>query len=105
MRHTAIVLCLGALLLGGCAGNSLDETLDSWVYNDINRVIESWGPPADEYQMSNGRTIYTWYYDGGVVALPTYGGGAAAVERYCEVNFITDDEGIVVNWRYEGNAC
>lgn len=107
MKRALVVVFFGAFLLSGCSGKStsMEEALNTWVGSDINRVIERFGPPSDEYQMSNGRIIYTWYYDGGVVANPTYGGGAEAYRYYCEVAFITDREGIIGGWRWEGNSC
>jgi hypothetical protein len=56
-----IYLLLGCLFLSGCAttGN-YEKILQSWTGSDINRLIESWGPPSSTFEMPNGNKTYTW---------------------------------------------
>ena len=52
-----------ALAAAGCAttGN-YEKKLKTWMGNDVNSLIASWGPPSDEYLMPNGSKMYTWLH-------------------------------------------
>lgn len=103
MRTSALVLVL--LMAGACATTGkYEQKLNSWVGADVNRLVQAWGPPADTYRMPDGRALYTWYFDGGAVAMPI-GNMAYAVQRYCKTTFTVSKQGIVQTWRWEGNAC
>jgi hypothetical protein len=92
-------------LLSSCATTGdYEKVLNSWIGSDISRLIESWGPPTDTYRMPDGRTLYTWFFDGGAVAMP-FGNMAYAVSRSCKTTFTVGTNGVVQTWRYEGNAC
>ena len=97
-----------ALSLLGCAiatTGKYEAILNSWQGNDVSALIQKWGPPSSTYEMPDGRKQYTWYFDGGVVAMPVYGGGAYAVQRGCKTTFTVNRTNIIESWRYEGNAC
>lgn len=106
MRKT---LCVAlALLLTGCmmpTTGKYEAVLKSWESGNINDLISKWGPPSSTYEMPDGRKLFTWNFDGGVVATPTYGGGAYAVRRTCTTTFTVEPSGRVASWRYQGNAC
>jgi hypothetical protein len=54
--------------------------------------------------MPDGRHQYTWYFDGGAVAVPI-GNIAYAVPRGCQTTFTVGKAGRIESWRYQGNAC
>lgn len=105
MKKALVTFLLVGAALSGCATTGgFEDVLNSWVGSDVNRLIETWGPPADTYQMPNGRTLYTWFFDGGAVAVPV-GDYAYAVNRYCKTTFTVGKQGRVLGWRWQGNAC
>jgi hypothetical protein len=81
-----------------------EKILSSWMGNDVNSLIQSWGPPANTYKMPNGDIMYTFFYDGGAVAMPI-GNMAYAVNRSCKTTFIVGQDGKIKTWRWEGNTC
>lgn len=103
MRTLILTVVASSFLFLGCAGKSMKQKLDPWLGRDISEAIASWGPPTSTYEMPNDRKMYTWRYDGGAYALPV-GGMVMAGRRHCEVSLITQ-EGRIVRWRYDGNAC
>lgn len=105
MKMRIVAACILLITLNACATTSrYEEILNSWANNDINRLIEAWGPPADTYTMPDGRVLYTWYYDGGAVAMPI-ANMAYAVRRVCKTTFTVGNDNRIQCWRYEGNAC
>ena len=102
---TILCILLLSLVLWGCATTSgYERVLQTWVSHDVNELIQSWGPPANVYKLPNGSVMYTWWYDGGAVAMPI-GNMAYAVNRNCKTTFTVNERGIIQTWRYEGNAC
>lgn len=104
MRRFAYLLIAMAMLTGCATTGKYEAKLDSWVGQDVSRLIVAWGAPAQTYEIPDGRTLYTWYFDGGAVAVPI-GNAAYAVQRYCKTTFMVGPAGFVQNWRWEGNAC
>ena len=105
MNLRFVALTALALASGACAtACGYQRILDSWTGVEISRLIENWGPPADTYTMPDGRELYTWYFDGGAVAMPI-GNMAYAVQRYCRTTFTVGQNGMVERWRDEGNSC
>lgn len=97
---------LVALVLGtACASTGkYKKVLDSWVGSDVSNLMQSWGPPSQSYRMPDGRMLYTWTFNGGVVAAPI-GNSVYAAQRWCRTTFTTDAQNKIVNWQFEGNAC
>lgn len=102
MKRALIVLSI--VLSLSCARNRHEDALNTWIGSDINSLIEGWGPPASTFDMPDGRKMYSWYYDGGVVAMPI-GKNAYGVKRDCQTTFTVSTSGRVESWRYVGNAC
>ena len=106
-----IIVMVTFALITGCATTAkFEENLRSWVGADINRLIMSWGPPSNEYTMPNGNIAYTWLYVAGQRVYANYNyylnsisGGAVTV--YCKITMITNTDGVITYWRWEGNAC
>ena len=108
---TRRVIALVVLLVAGCAttGN-YEKVLRSWMGNDVNSLIVSWGPPSDVYTMPDGRKAYTWLRVGGTRVTANYNRylnmvTAGSVTYWCKTTFTTTPSGVVRNWRWEGNAC
>lgn len=104
----AITLASIMLFLGCSGQKKFEATLDSWVGADVNRLIQSWGPPTRSYKMPNGHTVYTWAWDShGAMAVPLYGGGviAQSLDYSCIKDFEADENDRIVSWHYSGNRC
>jgi hypothetical protein len=99
----ALLIGFAAITLA-CAGRHHEEALNTWLGSDVNRLIEAWGPPSNTYELPNGEKMYSWYYDGGVVAVPI-NGVVFARHKNCQTTFTVSKAGTVETWRYQGNAC
>ena len=77
MRLRIIILCVAIV---GCAGiptqKGFEQVLQSWVGDDINSLIGSWGPPERVDELPNGAKMYTYIRTGSyttpVYVTPTY---------------------------------
>lgn len=103
-------LIFAFLLLGGCATTAnYENILQSWVGQDADRLVASWGPPAQTYQMTSGKLLtfvseqgaagYTHYGQFTNMALTTYS------SNYCKTTFEVDGLNTIRSWRWEGNTC
>jgi hypothetical protein len=129
-----VVLIIISLLGFSCATTdyvllkqNYRQKMDSWLNNDVNALIRSWGPPASQYAMPNGNMIYTWNISmsrqNPTVILPStttitgYGNtiyqnnstqmaiGGDVSTYYCISNFEAGQNGKIINWFAKGNAC
>lgn len=109
-RLTALA-SLAFIFSTACATNAkYERALQSWMGADVNRLIEAWGPPSNEYKMPNGDVMYTWLRVGGTVVTVGYNRylnlvTAGAVTYWCKTTFAASPSGTVQSWRWEGNAC
>lgn len=95
MRTILWALLLLPFVFYGCATTGgYERVLQSWVGNNVNNLIQKWGPPTNEYKLPNGNVMYTWLFDGGVVAMPI-GNMAYAVNRSCKTTFTANGQGII----------
>lgn len=105
IRRAVIVV----LLLAGCATTAgYEQVLKSWNGQDINKLVQAWGPPSNEYRMPNGDTMYTWLNVGGTVVTASQYAGIAtstAVTYWCKTTFTVNPYGSIQSWRWEGNRC
>jgi hypothetical protein len=86
-----------------------EEVLESWIGADINNLIDSWGPPDQQYRMPNGNMLYTWI-DSSSVTMPfmndgdtIWGGGTLIFS--CTTTFSVQPSGRIFSWRWKGNKC
>jgi hypothetical protein len=72
MRKMFLILTL-ALFMSACASTANYEAkLNTWRGVDINNLINSWGPPSNEYTMPNGDIMYTWLRIGNTIVTSNY---------------------------------
>ena len=105
----------------GCSyetGPSLKEALDSWIGAPVERLIDSWGIPTQEYQM--GDITYLTYSTSRTMThtnLPLNTGNAAFDRGYnmtAGINSTTYNltcdrtmkvrDGIIIGWSYKGHC-
>jgi len=110
MKKTVMMYLL-LLIFNSCATTAnYNDVVKSWEGADINRLITSWGPPSDVYTMPNGNKMYTWLYVGNSLVATNYNQYLSRLEtrqiqNWCKTTFTTDKRDIIINWRWEGNAC
>lgn len=107
---TLAVACVSFTITSCATTGNYEEALQSWVGQDVNRLISGWGPPSDEYSMPNGNTMYTWLWVGGTQVLSNYNETlnmvtTQAVTSWCKTSFTVNTRGVVRRWRWQGNAC
>lgn len=113
---------LGLAILVGCASTrNYEAMLNTWVGSPEDALLQKWGPPSNVYQ--SGTAKYLTFAKSGSAyvpgTLPTYQtsvvgntvystpvGGTAGytVSKNCNTTFIVQN-GRVVSWRWDGNAC
>lgn len=104
MRNVVYMVLLSIFLHACATTRGYEKVLQTWIGNDVNELMQEWGAPENVYKLPNGNTMYTWWFDGGAVAMPM-GNMAYAVSRSCKTTFTTNAQGIIQTWRFEGNMC
>lgn len=114
--HRTIPLIISLCLFIGCATTTkkYSAICNTWLNHDVNELIDKWGYPSQSFQAPNGNTVYVFYrasqeqepaftIPAGRMGSMTMGGEIKT--RYCKTFFETTQSGIIIKWRYEGNAC
>ena len=100
MFNNITILVVTSLMLIGCTTN--DEKMDSWLGDDVNNVVTSWGTPGSTCETDDGGKIIKYSH--------SRIGGATPMERvlfpkryYCDANFISNSNGKIIDAGAEGN--
>jgi hypothetical protein len=123
------------LLLGACASTlgysskNYEKVLDTWVGEKIDTLVESWGYPQKKFIAPNGRKVYVYERSRIVKMLSEKRGSHSDRARNSFTNAVailassgqkissdkllficmtwieTNDDGDIVNWRWNGNDC
>ncbi len=100
-----IIIMILFLLLHGCATQAgYKRVVETWLGDDINKLIQSWGPPSDVFTLPNNDKMYTWFFDGGTVITPI-GDMAYAIRKSCKTTFTANNQGVIKNYRFKGRSC
>lgn len=97
-----ITAVLAALLLVGCATAQLNTGLKNLMGAPVSTLVSAWGYPENEREIM-GHKIYIWSNDGGVMAVPLYGGGAFAARLNCTVQVSVDSHDVITSYQWNGN--
>jgi hypothetical protein len=107
-----LILVLASSVAGsGCATTAKYKAkLDSWMGEDANRLLRSWGPPSESHRLPNGETQYVWMEVGGTYTTTTYLEftnqlATSSVTYWCKTTMTVGNTGRVSHWSYKGNAC
>ena len=116
MRCTTVFLI--ALFLAACATRArMEENLNAWIGRDVNMLSSEFGYPVDTLKAPNGNIVYVYERRTTYTTAPTYqtyGQGkdsltveteAQTVESWCRIYFEVNEQGRIVQWYLEGNAC
>lgn len=82
-----------------------NKILESWMNEDINELIDSWGPPDSQYRMPNGVILFTWVSRIPLLSPPE---GGIYMDRdtfSCKTTFSVRENGRIFRWRWEGSIC
>src|SRR3546814_10352470 len=123
MRRIRVLLISTAfILLAGCATTeNYERILQHWVGAHADRLVTAWGPPDSQYTLSDGSRVLQYsrrrlvdyggnyfpepvFVDGRTLWLPSWD-PTYIVARVCITRFTVDPQGIVREWRWEGNDC
>ena len=121
MRTLLIIplVLISLVLLTGCVTKQEHEnTLSSWYGSTEEELVASWGVPTSFYELDGKR--YLTYSNSSQAMIPgtpsytTYdyfgnaytSGGSAPylVTSNCTITMVVE-EGVINEWRYEGNSC
>ncbi|MCW8820902.1 MAG: hypothetical protein OQK45_01655 [Sulfurovum sp.] len=115
-------ISLAVLLMQGCATHqNFVNKYNSWVGQDINRLIQKIGYPDSTYILPNKNKVYV-YERSRVYSYPSmamgygygryysnyygmFGYGNDVVHETCKLYLETDKKGIIVKWGSRGNHC
>ena len=109
-------VAISTLLMAGCATEAgFRDRLATWMGSTIERVVEQFGYPNNELRApGSGNPVYVYSLVDETSARSSstpIGNTGVVVSRsrttrnYCLVYFEAEEEGRIVNVRYEGNAC
>ncbi len=124
--HRLIIVILSALFISACATTAnYEKVLSSWVGQNVDKLVDSWGYPENSFKAPNGNTVYTYSwsssyttptkttsnynvspsrYSNSVKGSSTTTGGQTWNYR-CQTFFEVDESNIIIRWRWKGNSC
>lgn len=111
-------------IIQGCASHTnFIKKYDSWVGQNISRLIETIGYPDSNFILPNKNTVYV-YEHSRIYSIPSmipmmgygygnfysglslYGGyDNEIVQEICKLFIETNKKGIIIKWRSRGNNC
>jgi hypothetical protein len=130
----ARLLFVAATMVAGLTGCATTENysaiLQSWIGAHVDDLVLSWGPPQASFDLSTGgkvlqyeesRNVYvpgvsystpvTTYQPGlygALIPSTTYVQQQTPGENHtysCKTTFTADKNGVIYDWRWEGNDC
>lgn len=104
------VLSFVLLLTSGCVMTKLENGLKDLTGKNVSYAVQRLGYPSQEREMF-GNKIYTWGTQStGFASMPlmnaqgyTAGYVPMNVNYQCKIEIISDMEGTIQSWQYEGN--
>jgi len=106
----AVLIIVVALFMGCVASNAqIKKAMDPWIGNRIDALVMKWGAPSGTRELQGGIVVYTWVYNGGSYATVTqlpYTNALIANQysSYCRFDWFADSEGVIINYRHEGEC-
>ena len=105
---SVLAIVFGIMPKSVFAEDRYSKTCASWVGININKLVHSWGYPQRSFRAPNGNKVYVYtrtkkipkiFNDRTNAMIESLG------PYYCTTFFETDDKGIIIYYRYEGNRC
>lgn len=129
MKKLFLILLATLFAASGCAGLRSSEAgyaarLEPLRGVHIDDLVMSWGPPDAEHTFEDGRKMYA-FVESKAVTIQHFGPTSVRLQRHygrsfyrdatmlglevreyrCETRFITDKDGRIMEWTFQGNAC
>jgi hypothetical protein len=129
MKFLFLSMTFAAFLLSGCAYMRANEAgyqarLEAMKGTHIDQLVMAWGPPDAEFTFEDGRKMYA-FVTSKMFLTPRIRPGFVGMSRFygqrfgshfedeememkhlfCETHIITDKEGLIMEWKFKGNAC
>jgi len=82
----------------------MNEVMESWVGEDIDEVIDSWGYPTKERTVS-GRKLYYWVDDSKYISTTLTTGLRYGQKLSCTKIFEVDKNNKIIRGQWKGNRC
>lgn len=102
MKSGRFLMIAAVVCLAGCATQQLNNGLQKVVGQPIDVLVSDWGYPSAQREIM-GHTLYIWSNDGGVMAVPMYGGGMFAGRLTCTVQVAVNADKIITGYQWNGN--
>jgi hypothetical protein len=81
------VLLIASPIIAGCT--TTDAVMSSWVGNDVDNVVRSWGAPTKSITLGNRDVVVEWQWY------------AEQSQQPCRQTFTADAHGKIISWRYD----
>lgn len=100
-----LAICAGATL-AACAGQSLNNTLPTYIGQPASALIAKLGSPTTQEQTDAGRKVYTWSTAISMMegTTTTRAGEAYGTATYtCRIRVFVDDQDVITGSNWEGS--
>lgn len=91
---TSLALCV-ALSLISCSTSTMGTRMTRRIGRPIDEVVLAQGNPSKVEKTPSGGFIYVWLHSR----------KTQEVTLTCNVKYLTDKDGIIMSWHYDGNNC
>lgn len=86
------VVAFGAIVVAGCAGQTIKDKMAAYPGQPASAIIDRLGFPSTQQEVA-GRKVYVWatnnFVDG--------------TNYKCQIRTIVDERDTIITWDYEGN--
>ncbi len=110
LRFLTSLAAIATSLLACATTGGFRSKMNTWLNQDVNRLMTAWGPPGQSFEMPNGSRMYTWLWVGNTVVTANYNAvwnmvTAGSVTYWCQVTMVAAQSSRIVSWSARGNAC
>ena len=105
-----LLICLTVIITSCATTKKYTAKVESWKGSDVNKLITSWGPPSNVFEMPNGNKMYTWLYVSNSLVTTNYNSylnrlESRQIQYWCKTTFTANTKDVIIDWRWNGNAC
>ena len=104
MRQLA--LC-AVVLLSACASSKYyEESLNTWIGADEQRLVNAWGAPVASYPMEKNEKIISYLHAGPANTMrDSRAKLSSASQEYCKTDFYLDGSNRIIRWHWDGRCA
>ena len=107
MKKSLIILTILGITIAPAFANvpkTMNKLMGSWFGENINDVINVWGKPSSQKEITGGM-MYYWTSGNQPLSTNNYSGKPQGVIVTCNRVFTTAKDGRIVDWQWDGNNC